>query len=168
MVALDRDAIVATVNKVSGFGDLPFCLEGLDLFFTSDGEVVARVDGLDMEDMPTQSVTLLQSGKASVKALSQARILELHQENICSSALRIGMELLRVIPIGSVQVVMETDVLDPATGHIESLPVLSVKIARQAIQSLALERTEAPAVVQRLGAEMVWNSRRGFQPIADG
>jgi len=168
MVALDRDAIVSTVNNISGLGDLPFCLEALDLFFTSDDEVVARVDGLDVEDMPTQSITLLQSGKASIRALSQARILELHQANICSSALRIGMELLRVIPIASVEVVMETDMLDPATGHIESLPVLSVKIARQAIQSLSLERTEAPAVVQRLGAEMVWNSRRGFQPIADG
>lgn len=168
LVAFDRDAIVKVVNERSGLGDLPFCVEALDLYFGTGGQMTARVDGLDLDDMPTQSVTLLQSGKASVKALSPAKIQELHRANICASALRVAIELLQVVPVPMVEVVMETDLLDPATGHIEPRPVLSVKVSRQAIATLALEPTEAPAVVERLGGEMDWNSRRGFAAIADG
>lgn len=168
LVAFDRDAVVKVVNAQSGLGDLPFCVEALDLYFSADGQMTARVDGLDLDDMPTQSVTLLQSGKASVKPLSPARIHDLHRANICASALRVAIELLRVVPVPAVRVVMETDLLDPATGHIEPRPILSVKVARQAIATLALERTDAPAVVERLGGEMDWNSRRGFATIADG
>ncbi|WP_226635881.1 hypothetical protein [Brevundimonas poindexterae] len=165
LVALDRDAVATVVNEQSGLGKLPFCVEALDLYFSTDGEMTARVDGLDLDDMPTQSVTLLQSGKASVKPLSPAKIHDLHRANICASALRVAIELLQVVPIPMVEVVMETDLLDPATGHIEPKPVLTVKVSRQAIASLALERTEALAVVERLGGKMDWNSRRGFVGI---
>lgn len=168
LVGFDRDAIVKVVNERSGLGDLPFCVEALDLYFGAGGQMTARIDGLDLDDMPTQSVTLLQSGKASVKTLSPAKIQELHRANICASALRVAVELLQVVPVPMVEVVMETDLLDPATGHIEPKPVLVVKVSRQAIATLALERTEAPAVVERLGGEMDWNSRRGFAAIADG
>ncbi len=168
LVAFDRDATVKVVNERSGLGDLPFCVEALDLYFGTGGQMTARIDGLDLDDMPTQSVTLLQSGKASVKTLSPAKIQELHRANICASALRIAVELLQVVPVPMVEVVMETDLLDPGTGHIEPKPVLIVKVSRQAIATLALERTEAPVVVERLGGEMDWNSRRGFAAIADG
>lgn len=168
LVAFDREAVVRVVNERSGLGDLPFCVEALDLWFGAGGEMTARVDGLDLDDMPTQSVTLLQSGKASVKTLSTAKVQELHRANICAAALRVAVELLQVVPVPAVEVVMEADLLDPATGHIEPKPVLRVKVSRQAIATLALERTEAPAVVERLGGEMDWNSRRGFVAIADG
>jgi hypothetical protein len=168
LMTFDRDAIVKVVNEQSGLGDLPFCVEAIDLYFAADNQITARVDGLDLDDMPTQSVTLLQSGKASIKTLSPAKVQELHRANICASALRVAVELLQVVPVTVVEVVMEADLLDPATGHIEPKPVLIVKVSRQAISTLALERTEAPAVVERLGGEMNWNSRRGFSAIADG
>ena len=168
LVALDREAVVKVVNEQSRLGNLPFCVEGLDLYFDPDGHITAHVDGLDIDDMPTQSVTLLQSGKASIKALSQAKVYELHRANICASALRVAIELLQVVPVPVVEVVMETDLLDPATGHIEPKPVLTVKVSRQAIATLALERTEAPAVVERLSGKMDWNSRRGVVALGEG
>lgn len=168
LIANDQAAIMQVVSSHSKLGELPFCLEAVDLFFDLSGGLVAKVDGLDVEDMPDQAVTLLQSGKLSIKPLTQARIHELHRANVCASALRIGMELLRVIPSPAVTVVMETDLLDAATGHIESTPVLSVLIARQAIRAMALERTEGPAAVERLGAEINWTPKRGFAAIADG
>lgn len=168
LIGFDRDAIVKVVNERSELGDLPFCVEGLDLWLGADGGMTASVDGLDLDDMPAQSVTLLQSGKASVKPLSPAKIQELHRANICASALRVAVELLQVVPVPAVEVVMQADLLEPGTGHIEPKPVLRVKVSRQAIATLVLERTEAPAVVERLGGEMDWNSRRGFVAIADG
>src|SRR3546814_8288740 len=70
-------------------GDLPFSVEGLDTLFI-DGRVVAVVDGLDLEDMPEESISLLKSGKASVKAIPVGKRHELHRDAICSAAVRVA------------------------------------------------------------------------------
>src|SRR3546814_8783265 len=75
-------------------GDLPFSVEGLDTLFI-DGRVVAVVDGLDLEDMPEESISLLKSGKASVKAIPVGKRHELHRDAICSAAVRVAIEFLR-------------------------------------------------------------------------
>ncbi len=165
VISLSREAIVQAITNFSQLGGLPFSVEGIDLLFLDDGRIIAMVDGLDLDDMPTQTVTLLQSGKASVKALSPARVGELHRDNICSSAIRVAVELLQVIPAKAVEVVMKADLLDPATGHIHEQPVLHVLVSAQAIQGLNLERAEPAAVVGRLGGTMRWSKRDAFSSI---
>lgn len=166
VVALDKEAIVEVLTTRSALGKLSFCLEEIEVWFGDDGRICARVDGLDLEDMPTQSITLLQSGKASIKPLARTRILELHRDNICSSALRIAVEFLGVLPIDAVDVEMSSDVLDPATGHIEAKPVLRLTVASQAIAALNLARAEPVAVIERLAGEFDWSKRDGFRPLA--
>ena len=165
LTALDRDAVVEVLGNRAGLGNLPFCLEEIDVFIGENGRVLARVDGLDLEDMPTQSVTLLQSGKASVKVLPRARVLELHRDNICAASLRVAVAFLNVLPVDAVGVEMLSDVLDPATGHIEARPVVRVRVAAQAVEALNLFRAEPTAVIERLGGEMLWNKRDGFRPL---
>ena len=165
VIARDQAAIEQALTTRSQLGNLPFCVEGLDLLFTADDRIIAMIDGLDLEDMPEQSVSLLQSGKASVKQLSRGKALELHRENTCASAVRVALELLMALPVDEVEVVMHTDLLDPATGHIESQPVLYLRVAAQAVASLNLSRTEAAALVERLGGHFTWTKRDGFQVI---
>jgi hypothetical protein len=115
--------------------------------------------------MPEQSVTLLQSGKASIKPLAKGKVLELHRDNICSSALRVAMECLQTLPLDAMEVVMHTDLLNPSTGHIQSEPVLYVRVAAQAIEPLNLTRTDAVALVERLGGHFDWSKRDGFRTL---
>jgi hypothetical protein len=122
-------------------------------------------DGLDLEDMPDQAVTLLQSGKASIKALPKSRVLELHRLNICSSAVRVALEFLNALPLDAVEVVMQTDVLDRATGHIQAQPVLYVRVTAQAIASVNLALAEADALIDRLGGHYEWKKGEGFRPL---
>lgn len=60
---------------------------------------------------------------------------------------------------------MLTDILDRGSGHIQSLPVLHLRVTSQALGSLNLPRTQAIAVVERLGAHMDWSKRDGFRAI---
>ena len=162
---LDQEAVVDVLDEKSQLGNLPFSVEGIDILFTDDDRVIAVVDGLDLEDMPEESLTLLQSGKASVKALPRSKVLELHRQNICASAIRVGIEFLNLLPLAAVEVVMLTDVLDPATGHIDAHPVLYVRIAAQALGSVSLQRAEADALIERLGGHFEFSKKDGFRPL---
>ncbi|HTU10983.1 MAG TPA: hypothetical protein VMG08_08815 [Allosphingosinicella sp.] len=164
LVERDPDALAAALEAHSSLGDLPFSVEDVETLFI-DKRIVAVVDGLDLEDMPTETVSLLKSGKASIKDLATGKRQELHRDTICSAAVRVALEYLSALPVDEVEVVMLTDVLDLATGHIEALPVLYLKVAAQAVKMLNLERTEAYPLVERLGGHMSWTKRDGFRPI---
>jgi len=165
IIELDHEAVVDALDDYTQLGNLPFSVEGIDVLFTDDDRVIALVDGLDLEDIPDQSLPLLQSGKVSTKQLSQSKILELHRINICSSAMRVAMEFLNALPLKAVEVVMQSDILDRATGHIEACPVLYVRVAAQALGSINLERTEADALVERLGGHLDFSRKEGFRPL---
>src|SRR3546814_17541173 len=89
IVERDPEAMVRALEDHSALGDLPFSVEGLDTLFI-DGRVVAVVDGLDLEDMPGESISLLKSGKASVKAIPVGKRHELHQIGRASCRERVG------------------------------------------------------------------------------
>lgn len=165
ILELDQEAVVDLLDEESHLGDLPFAVEGIDILFTDDNRIIAVVDGLDLEDMPEQSLSLLASGKASVKALPRSKVLDLHRLNICSSAIRVALEFLNLIPIAAVEVVMESDVLDPSTGHIEPHAVLYVRVAAQALASVNLQRAEADALVERVGGHFEFSKKDGFRPL---
>lgn len=164
IVGGDPDTMVAVLERDSTLGQLPFSVEGLDTVFI-DGRLIAFVDGLDLEDMPEESVSLLKSGKASFKPLAASKRHELHREAICSAAVRVAIEILAILPIEVVEVVMLSDLLDRGSGHIDSLPVLYLRAAAQALDTLNLARTEGAALVERLGGHMDWSRRDGFRAI---
>ena len=67
------------LDKHSALGNLPFAVEDFEVQFI-DGRTIAIVDGLDLEDMPNETVTLLKSGKASVKNLAVGKRVEQRTE----------------------------------------------------------------------------------------
>ncbi len=168
LVARDPAAVADALGRFTRLGDLPFSVEGLDLVFVEGGRIVAMIDGLDLEDVPDRSVTLLQSGKASVKPLSPARVLELHRDAICSAAVRAAAECLAALPVEEIEVVMRTDLLDRGSGHIGAEPVLWLRATVQALAAVALPRTDAAALVERLGGHCDWSRKDGFRPISLG
>lgn len=168
LVARDPAAVAEALGRFTRLGDLPFSVEGLDLVFVEGGRIVAMIDGLDLEDLPDQAVTLLQSGKASVKLLSQARLLELHRDAICSAAVRAAAECLAALPVEAIEVVMQADLLDRGSGHIGAEPVLWLRATLQALGMVNLPLTDPAALVERLGGHFDWNRREGFRAISLG
>lgn len=168
LVARDPAAVADALGRYTRLGDLPFSVEGLDLVFVAGGRIVAMIDGLDLEDVPDRSVTLLQSGKASVKPLSPARVLELHRDAICSAAVRAAAECLAALPVDEIEVVMRTDLLDRGSGHIGAEPVLWLRATVQALAAINLPQTDAAALVERLGGHCDWSRKEGFRPIRLG
>jgi len=165
VVAHQPDALAEALEEHGELERLPFSAKEVEVRFTSEGRLIALVDGLDFDDMPEQSVTLLQSGKASFKALARTRVLELHRDAICSGAVRIALECLKILPLDAVEVIMQSDLLDPGSGHIDRRPVLYLRVATQALEAINLARSEPWPLVERLGGHLDWNKRDGFRAI---
>ena len=165
LVHREPDAVFDALDTRSSLGDLPFSVEGLTAKLV-DGRLIAIVDGLDLEDMPEQSITLLQSGKASLKTITAAKRQELLRDSLCSAAVRVAAECLMAVPFDMAEVLMLTDLLNPGTGHIHSVPVLYLRATAQALEAINLERAESAALAERLGGHMSWNKRDGFKEIS--
>ncbi len=164
VLELDPDAMIEALETYSALDDLPFSVEGIDTIFLDD-RVIAIVDGLDLEDMPEETVSLLKSGKASFKTLTAAKRMELHREAICSAAVRVAIEYFSALPIEEVEVLMLSDTLDRATGYIDPEPVLYLRTTLQALRLVNLERADPVALVERLGGHFDWNRKDGLRPI---
>lgn len=162
ILSLDATALIEAVRKHTNLDHSP--IESLSIHAVK-GRVIALVDALEIEDMPTESVSLLKSGKASYKNLTQRKILELHRDNICSSAIRVAAEFLSALPVDAVEVVIQIDLLDPGTGYIDPQPVLYARITAQALQAINLQMADAAAVADRLGAKFSWHWKNGFRPL---
>ncbi len=139
-------------------------IEGVKVVYL-DGRVIAVVDGFEVDDLPTNTIRLLQSGKISTKPLPMSKIFELHRDTICSSALRVAAEFLKILPLNIVEVVVHCDLLDRSSGHINARPVFYVLVAAQALSNLNLELADPAPLAERLGADFEWNKREGFHGI---
>lgn len=139
--------------------------EGVRISIMEDGRVIVVVDAYEHEDMPTEAVSLLKSGKASQRQITPGKIQELHRDSVCSAAVRVATEILRVTPLEAVEVLMQVDLLDRASGHITPQPVLYARITAQALQAVNLQQAEATPLAERLGALFSWTRKEGFRPL---
>lgn len=162
LMQLKSQALVTAIDKHADLAEAP--VETINVL-AIDGRIIAVVNALETEDMPRQSVSLLQSGKASFKALTTARIQDLHRDNICSAAVRVAAEFLRVLPVDEVEVLMEVDLLDRGSGHIMPQPVLYARITAQALQAVNLTLADPAPLAERLGAHFDWVRKEGFRPL---
>jgi hypothetical protein len=162
VLAGERPAIMEALEAHADFSGS--AVEALHVLF-SDKRVIAMVDGVEIDDLPTSSVTLLQSGKASIKPLATSKLQELHRDGICSSAVRVAAEFLKALPLDAVEVVVHSDLLDRGSGRIEPQPVFYGLITAQALGNVNLPLAEPAPLAERLGAHFDWHRRHGLQPI---
>lgn len=159
---LEPQALLSALNQHVALSEAP--IEGVNVLASAE-RVVAVLNGLEVEDMPRQSTTLLQSGKASQKPLTATKIYELHRDSVCSAAIRVAAEFLRVLPIDEVEIIVEVDLLDSGSGHIAPRPVLYLRVTAQALEKVNLTLAEAAPLVECLGGQLNWSRKGGLGPV---
>lgn len=162
ILAKDRAAMTKALDSYGDFTGV--AIEGFKILYVN-GRVIAFVNGVEQDDLPTSSVTLLQSGKASTKPLPTSKIFELHRDAVCSAAIRVAVEVLEVLPLEIVEVVVQCDLLDRSTGHITPQPIFYALVAAQALSNVNLKLADPAPLAERLGAHFEWNKRDGFAAI---
>lgn len=126
-------------------------------------EVNLRVHADDA--IPQDTVTLLKSGKASVKKMPKSRFNELYQDHICGCVLRVARELFALLPLDIIVVHAMGHVLNTQTGHMEEKPILSAAIPRQTLEALNFKRLDPSDSLGNLVHRMDFKRLKGFMPV---
>ncbi len=126
----DGQAKLDAIEAFESFAEISHLGSAIQMIVHEGGVLEAKVAIHGSDVIPTVIKSLLKSGKLSTKAMPAGRFNELHQDYVCNCALRIGRELLAILPDDLVIVTTLDNVLNSTTGHMEEQPILSVAFSR--------------------------------------
>ena len=161
----DPAAYLEAIREADPFTDIMALGEQIALKSEASWYVEATLSAHAEEVIPSESKALLKNGKLSVKTTPIGQFHELYQDHICSCALRIGRELLTLLPpLQFVFVHVETPLLNTATGHLEATTVLSVALSRKTMSGLNFEMVDPSDSMRNFVHRMEFKKTRGFCP----
>lgn len=165
VLAAGREAIDAVLDQAKPFAELlELGWQPKTLAF-DNGELGVMLIAAGKEHMPAETKSLLKTGKLSVKELPAAKVNDLYQEHVCSAALRVGRELLALLPFEFVVVHVISNLLNGATGHLEEAPILSVAMPRATIGGLDYEHLNCVEAMGNFVHEMSFKRNSGFERV---
>jgi hypothetical protein len=165
ILAADRDAVEVVLKHSSPFAEVQEL--GWQTKVTSVDEryiSVVLVAPSEM-DLPTETKSLLKSGKVSAKPMPKAKIYELFQEHICSVALRVGRELVALLPYEFAVAHVTAKLLNGATGHLEEATIVSVAMPRETVKTLDYEHIRCVDAMSNFVHEMSFKRSTGFERV---
>ncbi|MFA7892121.1 hypothetical protein [Pseudomonas putida] len=161
----DKQAKLDAIEAFEPFTEIAHLGSGIELIVHESGLVEARLAIHGTHVIPSEIKSLLKSGKLSTKAMPISRFNELHQDYVCSCALRVGRELLAILPDDLVMVTALDNVLNSSTGHLEELPILSVAFSRNTLDSLNLDAIDPSEAMKNFVHNMAFKKTQGFSAV---
>lgn len=126
-------------------------------------EITLTIRGQDA--IPTETKTLLQSGKLSTKKMPEGQFYELYQDYICGCVLRVANETFALLPFQTVIVTAVGDVLNTESGHLEVKPLLSVVVPRSTLERLNLDALDPSDSMRNFVCRMEFKKTKGFMVV---
>lgn len=136
---------------------------GINLFDNNLVGITIYVKGTEI--VPTESKSLLKSGKLSVKKMPNGRFNEIYQDYVCSCILRIANEFFAIIPDQLVIVTAIDNLLNTQTGHMEDTPIVSAAISRSTMDNLNLEDIDPSDSMTNFIHNMSFKKTKGFERV---
>ncbi|WP_419767138.1 hypothetical protein [Arcobacter sp.] len=115
--------------------------------------------------IPNESKYLLKSGKLSSKNLTKSLYHEIYQDYVCSAILRVAREVFALLPIDSVIITAEDELLNKSTGHKELLPIVSALISKEIFEDLNLNLIDTSDSMTNFIHNMDFKKTTGFKPV---
>ncbi len=162
----DLRAYAAVLEQMSPFHELEELGTAVKVVVPSAWCLDATVAVRDADIIPNEEHTLTASGKLSIKKVPQGKYWELYRAHVCSSALRVGRELLGLLPVQFVIVHVAAPMLNPSTGHQEEQPVLSVGFARETMARLAFDTVDPAAALKNFVHHIDFKKTKGMGVVA--
>jgi len=135
----DGDAYRKALDHLDAFSEL-------ELFRTRvavdavEPQLVALSCFLEDEELvPKEEQKLTAGGKISTKEMPAARYWALHQDYVCSCALRAARETFAALPVNRVIVNIKARRLNTSTGHMEMVAILAIHFTRPEMGRLNFE-----------------------------
>ncbi len=159
------EAKIEAIENLQPFSEISNLGSSLSISVYGNGILEATINVHGIEIVPSETKSLLKSGKLSVKNMPKGRFNEIYQDYVCSCVLRVGNELFSAIPDGLVVVTAVDELLNSQTGHLEEAPILSVAVSRSTMESLNLEAIDPSDSMINFKHNMSFKKTKGFDRV---
>ena len=161
----DGEAMLQVMKDLDPFREISGL--GCNVAFRALGDrrVAAEVEVHGEAVVPKDVLSLLQSGRASVKKMSKVEYYRLYQDYVCSAVLRVARELFAILPIDAAMVTAREELLNTQTGHLEVTPIVSVFIPSDTFGKINLGAIDPSDAMRNFVHEMDFHPTAGFRPV---
>lgn len=167
VLAGEPEAQHEALRELGNFSEISDLGSRLSFHWDDDGgplQIELEVHGEEI--VPKERKSRLQSGKLSVKVVPKGVFYGLYQDYVCSCVFRLARETFALLPISAVIVTALDDLLNSATGHLETSPILSVAIPRSTFETLNLDQIDPSDALANFVHEMSFKKAKGFSPVS--
>ena len=160
----NRSSYLEAIKLQNPFTDIREIGPSIEFFYNSK-YIEANIRVHDEDIVPTESKSVLQSGKLSVKKIPKTRFYELYQDYVCSVVLRIARELFALLPIDMVIINAIGSILNTQTGYKEEKPILSAAISKNVLEKINFDKIDPADSMGNFVHRMNFNPTKGFTAI---
>lgn len=157
---------IDAVMRVNPFTDISHLGTSINFSVADTGILECTLSVHGNKVIPQEIKSLLQSGKLSVKKMPISKFNELLQDYVSSCVLRVGQELLCILPERLVIVTAVDSLLNSETGHVEDQPILSVAISRDTLSKLNMQSIDPSDSMKNFVHTMNFKKTTGFMPVS--
>lgn len=144
---------------------------GLSMSFEILNKTLIRCQlHLSNEDdvIPKNRPKALASGGVSYKPIPKTECNETYANHVCSASFRLVRELLNLLP--SIQTVIITgfaEQVDPRSGHLEKVPLISMACVRSTIQRMNFQSISPLSAVENFIHNIRYSRTKGLSPVTE-
>jgi hypothetical protein len=162
----DIDAYFGVIQEFNPLEDLVEFGSGFE-FGTDDPDVIHVSFDVNAQNIiPEKALSLTKTGKLSEKSLSKTAYFEIYQDYVCSCALRIARDMFSLLPVSYTYTHAYEDRLNPATGHVEKIAILSVRYDRAALNRLNYTNLDPSEALVNFNHNMKFKKTQGFESVS--
>lgn len=160
----NQAAYLSVLKDYAGFSEIGDLGTGMQIAITDAARVRIDLSIHSKDIIPAETKSLLKNGKLSVKRMNAGAFNELFQDHVCGAVLRVAREVFAVLPVDEVEITALDDMLNNATGHLETQPILSVLVSRSTLDSMNLDAIDSSDSMSNFICNMDFKRSSGFKP----
>ncbi len=165
LLARDTAAYWEALQHAGAFDELTSFQTQVAVTEAEPTAVVLTCQTASTSPVPTEELKLTAASKVSTKAMAAGRFWALHQDFVCSSALRAASEAFAVLPVDRVVVNVGSVQTNPATGHPEFFTAVAAHFARTTLLRLNLAQVDASDSMKNFPHRMKFKKSSGFEVV---
>lgn len=154
--------VLEDMNPLKNLGDLGTMIN----FEVHNSKLIEINLFVNSDDViPKEKVSLLKSGKLSVKPIPVSTFNELYQDHICSCILRVAREIFAILPVEVVLLNAIANMLNTSSGYMEEQAIISTVIPRKTVDDLNMAGIDPSDSLRNFVHNMDFKKAKGFKPV---
>ncbi len=165
VLAGNDEAYLTVINEMEPFSDLTEFGSEFEVGIVEDEFLGVNFNINSDSTIPNEVVTILKSGKESVKPMSKTMRNTLKRDYMISTVLRIGRDTFALLPIKQLAVNAEDKIVNPMTGNAEDITLLSVIFDRETFMKLNFDGIIPAEALKNFEHNLDFKPLKGLQPV---